>query len=71
LTQFGEIGSVFSGFTIIVAIGLQNPMLYCNQAQILYCRMFIDLLDDVVMGTDEQDRNSWNMFLVSEYCTMT
>jgi hypothetical protein len=64
--QFWEIGSVYSGFTIIHAISLQNPMLNRNQVQILYCRMFIDLLDDVVTVTDEQDQNTWNTFPVSE-----
>jgi hypothetical protein len=49
LTQVREIGSVYPGFMIIVAIGLENPKLNQNQAQILYSRMFIDLLDDVVM----------------------
>jgi hypothetical protein len=56
LTQFGEIGSLYPGFAIIVAIGLRNPMLNQNQAQILYCRMFIDLFDDVVAVTDEQEQ---------------
>jgi hypothetical protein len=35
-TQFGEIGSAYPEFTIIVAIGLRNPMLNRNQAQMLY-----------------------------------
>jgi hypothetical protein len=48
--QFGEIGSVYPVFMIIVAGGLRNPMLNGNQTQILYSRMFIDLLEDVVMG---------------------
>jgi hypothetical protein len=50
LNQFGEIGSVNPGFTIIIAIGPWNSMLNQSQAQILCCRMFTDLLDDVVMG---------------------
>ncbi len=36
LTQFREIGSVYPEFAIIIAIGLRNPMLNGNQAQILY-----------------------------------
>jgi hypothetical protein len=39
---------VYPVFAIIVATGLRNPMLNRNQVQILYCRMLIDLLDDVV-----------------------
>jgi hypothetical protein len=50
----------------IHAISLQNPMLNRNQVQILYCRMFVDLLDDVVTVTDEQNQNTWNTFPVSE-----
>jgi hypothetical protein len=45
-TQFREIDSFYNGFAIIVAIGLQNPMINWNQAQILNCKM----LDDVVTG---------------------
>jgi hypothetical protein len=63
---FGEIGSVYPCFVIFVAIGLRNPMLNRNRAQILYCRMFIDLLDDVATVYDEQDRNTWSTFPVSE-----
>jgi hypothetical protein len=61
LTQFGEIGSVYTGFAIMIAIGLWNPMLNQNQAQILYCKMFIDLRVMVLSQfTDEQDQNTWN-----------
>ncbi len=49
-TQFRYIGSEYSGFAIIIAIDLRNPMLNRNQAQILFCRMFFDLLDDAVTG---------------------
>jgi hypothetical protein len=36
-TQFGEIGTVYHGFAIIIAIGLQKPYAENqNQAQILY-----------------------------------
>jgi hypothetical protein len=54
-TQFEEIGAVYPGFAIIVATDPRNPKLNRNQAQILYCRMFI-------MVTDEQDRNTWDTF---------
>ncbi len=36
LTQFGEIGSAYPEFTIIVAIGLRNLMLNRNHVPILY-----------------------------------
>ncbi len=49
-TQLGEISSVYPGYAIIVAIGLWNRILKLNQVQILYCGIFIDLLDDVVTG---------------------
>jgi hypothetical protein len=35
---------------IIIAIGLRNPLLNWNQVQIVYCKIFIGLLDDVVTG---------------------
>ncbi len=49
-TQVGEISSIYPDYAIIIAIGLWNPMLNLNQPQILYCGIFIDLLDDVVTG---------------------
>jgi hypothetical protein len=45
-------GSVDPGFAIMIAIpqAFENSMLNWNQAQIFYCMMFIDFLDDVVTG---------------------
>jgi hypothetical protein len=50
LDPVGEIGSVHSSFEIMIALGLQNPMLNRNRTQILNCMVFIDLLDGVVTG---------------------
>jgi hypothetical protein len=48
LTLFGEIHSVYPGFAIIIAIGLCK--FYAQLESCANCRMFIDLLDDAVMG---------------------
>jgi hypothetical protein len=69
LTQFGKIGSVYPGFEIIIALGLQSPTLNRGQMQIFYCwKFFTDLLDDVVAVTDEQEQFLVNRIEIPGIC---